>query len=106
MLSQGAKAAAVIANTFHSITGRPRLLMRTELHGGSVQNNATFELTVIPTGGRTFTTKGVDHIPQSRVAGMEIEKQEMFDFVSKIQEHRRSKKTLQEIFAFTVEGTK
>jgi hypothetical protein len=47
---------------------------------------------------------GQDHIPQSRIGGMQISDQGMFDFVRKIQEQRNSHASAEETFGFRVEA--
>jgi hypothetical protein len=46
---------------------------------------------------------GEDHIPQARVTGMAIDSQDSFTFVNAIQQHRRTGRTLKDVFGFTVE---
>jgi hypothetical protein len=47
---------------------------------------------------------GENHIPQSRVKGMDISLQSVIAFVMSIHEHRRTGKPLDEVFGFTVEA--
>jgi hypothetical protein len=46
---------------------------------------------------------GDDHIPQSRVAGLQIGDQTMFTFIDRIQQHRKSGAAIEEVFGFKVE---
>jgi len=47
--------------------------------------------------------KGEDHIPQSRIVGMKIIDQGIFDFVCKIQEQRKAKVSVEDSLGFRVE---
>jgi hypothetical protein len=50
--------------------------------------------------------KGDNHIPQLRVAGLQIENQTMFTFINGIQEHRKSGAAVETVFGFKVEPVK
>jgi len=50
--------------------------------------------------------KGENHLPQSRVSGLQIDDQTMFTFINKIQDHRKSGTPIETIFGFKVEPEK